>query len=66
MVAKSLEASYLVGKTIAMAGEACTVTEILIKACILDAVNVVLSEISAKERVHVPMSHITVGRRIDF
>ncbi|MBN3301706.1 ZBED5 protein, partial [Amia calva] len=60
-----LEASYLVSKRIAIAGEAHSIAENLIKPCMLDVVTVVLNETAAQKIESVPLSNSTVGRRIN-
>ncbi|XP_077969306.1 zinc finger BED domain-containing protein 5-like [Styela clava] len=62
---KLLEVSYLVSQRIAMAGEAHTIAEKLIKPSILDAVKILLGESDSKKLESIPLSNNTVSRRID-
>ncbi|KAK9681399.1 hypothetical protein QE152_g38339 [Popillia japonica] len=61
---KATKASYLVSYRIAQAGEAHTIAENLIKPCVLDTINCMLDEKSAKHLSTVPLSNDTVLRRI--
>ncbi|GBP43664.1 Zinc finger BED domain-containing protein 5 [Eumeta japonica] len=61
---KATEASYLVSYRIAQAGEAHTITENLIKPCVLDITKCILDEKSAKHLSTVPLSNDIVSRRI--
>ncbi|XP_077972733.1 zinc finger BED domain-containing protein 5-like [Styela clava] len=62
---KLLEVSYLESRRIAMAGEAHTIAEKLIKPSILDAVKILLGESESKKPESIPLSNNTVSRRID-
>ncbi|GFY07032.1 zinc finger BED domain-containing protein 5 [Trichonephila clavipes] len=61
---KATEASYLVSSRIAQAGEAHTITENLMKPCVLDITKCMFDEKSAKHVSTVPLSNDTVSRRI--
>ena len=61
---KATEASYIVSYRIALAGEAHTIAETLIKPCAVDIAKCILDETSAKEITNVPLSNDTVARRI--
>jgi hypothetical protein len=58
------EASYKVAYKIAMAGEAHTIAENLIKPCAVEMVKCMLDEKAAKELLKIPLSNDTVARRI--
>jgi hypothetical protein len=58
------EASYKVAYKIAMAGEAHTMAENLIKPCAVEMVKCMLDEKAAKELLKIPLSNDTVARRI--
>ncbi|GBP78856.1 Zinc finger BED domain-containing protein 5 [Eumeta japonica] len=61
---KITEVSHLVSYRIAQAGEAHTIAENLIKPCVLDTTKCMLNEKSAKHLSTVPLSNVTVSRRI--
>jgi len=58
------EASYIVSYKIAMAGEAHTIAEKLIKPCAIEMVRCMHDEKTAKEVSKIPLSNDTVTRRI--
>nr|XP_039269982.1 zinc finger BED domain-containing protein 5-like [Styela clava] len=62
---KLLEVSYLVSQRIAMAGEAHTIAEKLIKPSILDAVKILLGESESKKLESIPLSNNTIDESTD-
>jgi len=60
----ALKASYMVSYRIAQKYEAHTIDETLIKPCLIDIVNCMLNEKSAKHLYTIPLSNNNVARRI--
>ena len=62
---KLLEVSYLISKRIAIAGEARTIAEDLIKPCMLEAAKILFNKSVHQKLESIPLSNSSVSRRID-
>ena len=62
---KLLEVSYLISKRIAIAGEAHTIAEDLIKPCMLEAARILLNKSDHQKLDSIPLSNSSVSRRVD-
>ena len=58
-------ANVLISKRIAIAGEAHTIAEDLIKPCMLEAARILLNKSDHQKLESIPLSNSSVSRRID-